>query len=205
MAALAVACDAEVGTIRGSGTAKTEPRSVGAFTGVEVAGAVHVAITVGGPASVAVTADDNLVARVTTSVDGDRLRIATSGSFSPKVAMTVAVTTPSLSTLALAGATSADVRGLAGERVALALAGASKAAVAGTVRQVTIDAGGASRLDADQLVADDATVAAAGASRVTVHATGTLTVDARGASEVTYRGAPTVRETVSGASRVAPR
>ncbi len=205
VAALALACDAEVKPVRGSGTAKTEARSVGAFTGVEVAGAVHVAITVGRPASVSVTADDNLVDRVTTRVDGERLRIATAGSYSPKVAMTVAITTPSLVTLALSGATSADVRGLAGDPLAVALAGASKATLAGTARQVSIDVGGASQLDAEQLVAGDATVAASGASRAVVHATGTLTVDARGASEVGYRGQPTVRETTSGTSRVAPR
>ena len=60
------------GPITGSGASVTEYRNVPNFTGVEMRGTNNVVIQVGRPHTVAVTADDNLVSRISTIVDTGR-------------------------------------------------------------------------------------------------------------------------------------
>ena len=76
----------------GSGVATTEYRELVPFSRVELAGANIVTVRVEQAQSVAVTADDNLVDHVTTTVRSGSLVIADDvGSFTAKTPMTVTV------------------------------------------------------------------------------------------------------------------
>lgn len=196
------ACNLADAQVKGTGAARTEARAVGGFTSVSAGGAVALTITVGGATAVSVTADDNVLPLIRTRVKGDRLIIDSTDGYSPKTPVTIAITTPSLAALGLSGATTASATGLTGDRFALDLSGASKATLAGTAAAITIEASGASDLDATKLAAQDATVAASGASQVRLAVARGLTVEASGASAVDYWGAPQVTKATSGASRV---
>src|SRR5580765_6455935 len=94
MVAIAIGRSGEVpssSSTRGSGVSVTDHRDVGPFANVELAGANTVAIHVGVPQSVAVTGDDNLIARVTTVVRSGDLVIDNTGSFTTNASMHVAV------------------------------------------------------------------------------------------------------------------
>ena len=56
------------GTVRGSGVAASETRTLAPFTAVELAGSNNVSVQVGAPQSVVVHANDNLVGNVRTTV-----------------------------------------------------------------------------------------------------------------------------------------
>src|SRR5689334_6787286 len=70
------------GTVRGSGVATSETRTLAPFTAVDLAGSNNVTVKVGAPQSVVVHADDNLVGHVRTTVRSGTLVIETTGSFS---------------------------------------------------------------------------------------------------------------------------
>ena len=91
-------------TTDGSGVSATQVRDVAAFDSVELAGSNNVVIRVGEKQSVVVRADDNLLDRVTTTVQSGELVIAnTPGSFTTKSPMSVEVAVPTLNALTLTG------------------------------------------------------------------------------------------------------
>ena len=199
------ACNLADAQVKGTGTARTEARAVGGFTSVSAGGAVELTITIGGATAVSVTADDNIVPLIRTRVQGDRLIIDSTDGYTPKTPVRIAITTPRLTALGLSGATTAATTGITGDRFALDLSGASEATVAGAATAITVEASGASELDATRLAAQDATVAASGASQVRLAVARGLTVQASGASAVDYWGSPAVTKATSGASRVRAR
>src|SRR5262249_55011009 len=95
LALLAFACGPRV---EGSGVAKTEARSVDAFTQVETSAGIHVEVRVGGAASVKVSGDDNIVPLVETGVSGGRLHVGykSAQNVSTKTPLQVEVVAPSL-------------------------------------------------------------------------------------------------------------
>ena len=199
------ACSLADAQVKGSGTARTEARAVGDFASVSAGGAVALTITVGGATAVSVTADDNVVPLIRTRVQGDRLIIDSTDSYTAKTPVRIAITTPRLTALGLSGATTATAAGVTGDRLAIDLSGASRASLAGAAAAVTIETSGAAEVDATKLAAQDATVAASGASHVALAVARGLTVEASGASVVEYAGAPAVTKATSGASRVRQR
>jgi len=74
---------------------------VAGFTGLDLAGSNNVTVIVGGPQSVVVRADSNLINHVTTGVVAGTLVIGDTGSFTTRTPMSVEVTVPSLTALNL--------------------------------------------------------------------------------------------------------
>lgn len=199
------ACNLADAQVIGAGPSRTEARSVGAFREVSAGGAVHLTINVGAPTAVTVTADANVVPLIRTRVQGDRLIIDSTDAYTAKAPVEIAITTPRLTALALAGAATAAAGGVTGDAFALDLSGGSRATLVGAVTTIAIDASGAAALDGRALTAQEATVSASGASRVDVAVARALTAVASGASDVIYRGAPAVTKATSGVSRVRKR
>jgi hypothetical protein len=205
LVAASSACHLADAQVKGSGAARTEARAVGSFSKLSAGGAIHLTITVGGATAVTVTADDNVVPLIRTRVQADRLIIDTADGYTPRTPVAVVVTTPRLTALGLSGATTAEARGLTGDRFALDLSGASHATLTGATTAIAIEASGAAQLDGRALATQDATVSASGASQLELAVARALTVEASGASEVAYRGTPAVTKATSGTSRVRRR
>jgi hypothetical protein len=175
---------------KGSGTAVTETRHVGAFTEVELAGASTVTIGVGGEQQVVVRADDNLVDEVTTEVRGGMLVVGSTGSFETVVPMTVRLTVPSLDAVGLSGSGSIAVDGHELDALAVVLSGSGTIRGAGSVTTLDVDLSGAGNVELEQLHARDAAVDVSGTGSVVVHVTGTLDADVSGTGSVVYTGGP---------------
>ncbi len=75
--------------VQGSGVAATQTRAVARFSGLDLAGANNVTVTVGAPQSVVVHADSNLITHVTTRVVAGTLVIGDTGSFTTRTPMSV--------------------------------------------------------------------------------------------------------------------
>jgi hypothetical protein len=212
-------------TVTGSGVAKTETRTVGDFTEVEVGNAIHLDVTVGPSRTVEVTAADNLLPHVITELAGGRLKITTDASTTTKIGIKVKATTPTLKAVDGSGASTTTVAGVQAERFRLGLSGAStctltgkadrldltvsgasRCTLTGDAGRLTVDCSGASHLDATGLNAKAVDVSVSGASGADVKATEELKADASGASNVHYVGSPgKVNKNTSGASHVGPK
>jgi hypothetical protein len=190
--------------LRGSGTPATETRELESFDKIEIGGAFDLVVHVepGVTQKVEVTADDNILAKVDTSVSGGELDVSVEDVtlLRPKTDLRVEVWIPSLVAIDASGAADIDVAGLHGESFALELSGATETAVRGTVDTFEVEISGAGELDARDLQAKSVTLELSGAGEASVWASETLDVEISGAGDVTYFGKPAnVTQQISGA------
>jgi len=209
LASLLAGCLIETGSscgfigIGGSGTLKTESRSVPEFKRIGVNGSIDVTAKVGTPAAVDVTADDNLVEYITTEVKDGTLRIGTKpGSYRFSKGVKVAITTPELEKVSIAGSSDVNVSGLAGPRFAADIAGSGDLHAAGRVDKLDASIAGSGDLALVELESRDAKVHIAGSGDAHVHATETLEVKIAGSGDVTYRGDPKITRSIAGSGSV---
>lgn len=189
--------------VQGSGTPKTETRNVSGFDKVEASGAVNVEIAAQKGFSVSVETDDNLLQNIKTEVSGDTLKIYSEDGISPKTQINVKISMPDIIGLQISGASSANVSNVKPDLIELKASGASKIKIDGEAIRLTADASGASKIDAENLKAEDAFIDASGASSAIVFATEELNADASGASKITYVGEPKrIKQDASGASSI---
>jgi hypothetical protein len=211
--------------VTGSGTPKTEPRPVGAFESVSASGSFTVEIVSGGAAAVEVTADDNLLKHITTTVKDGVLHIGgDKTSITPKTPVVVKVTAPRLQKLSASGSGSlsaADVApvpektlelSLSGsgklswkgpaEAVSLQLSGSGTSALVGNARSLDANISGSGALDALAFEVKSATLRVSGSGNAKVNAAETLNVTVSGSGSVLYAGAPAVTKKVTGSGTV---
>ncbi|MBS1794599.1 MAG: DUF2807 domain-containing protein [Acidobacteria bacterium] len=194
---------ANVVGIQGSGTAKTETRSLSGFKEIKVENALHVEVTVQKDFAFTITADDNLLEHIKTEVSGGTLVIATKDNIAPKTKIEIRVSLPELTKLNVSGASTAVVAGAKTDALKLDASGASKIRVDGEVKSVEAGASGASGVEAENLKTENAKVNASGASNITVAPTGELDAEASGASTVIYTNEPkSIKQNASGASSI---
>jgi hypothetical protein len=191
------------GVTRGSGVVATQARHVPAFTGIELAGGNNVIVHVGGKQSIVVRADDNLLRRVTTRVDAHDLVIDTPGSFTTKSPMSVEVTVPSLTAVALTGSGNVVVAGLHAPRLNVTVPGAGVVRASGVADQLRVTLGGSGDVQLDQLASHDVTAVVSGSGRIVVTATRSLDASVPGSGAIFYSGDPTkVTTSVTGSGAV---
>jgi hypothetical protein len=190
---------------RGSGTPATELREVEGFDKIEVSGACDLIVHVepGVAQKVEVTADDNIVGKITTTVSGGELDIGRDSDVKllrPKTPIRVEVWVPALLAIEASGASVIAVGGLHGEHFELSSSGASHSTLRGAVDRLDISASGAGSISAQDLQAKSVFVDISGAGQAKVWASEALDVRISGAGNVTYWGSPaSVTEKISGA------
>jgi hypothetical protein len=192
------------GTAGGSGHAVTVQREVAPFTAVDLAGTNTVIVHAGRPQSVAVTADDNLVDRVTTTVHNGRLVIGDRGSFTTKATMIVVVSVPSLTGASVreSGTGTVTVDGVGADSFVADLSGDGTLTVSGTAVRVRALLSASGTLDAGDLAARHAVVRLDGTGTVEVNATATVDATLTGTGTILYRGSPVVTSHVTGEGTV---
>jgi hypothetical protein len=205
---VAIVTDTSVAIV-GSGVSATEARLVPEFTAVTVTAPFRVVLAPGGNASVEVTADDNVLPFVRSEVRGDRLFLGFTTSMSLTRAREIVcrVSLGELREAEAAGAAVVEIGGVEADRLFVRLSGASFGRASGVVRDLTLDASGASRWDASALRAGSVGATVSGASFALQRVSDSLRADVSGASTLEYIGDPVVVSSVSGASvirRVGP-
>ena len=194
------------GGVKGSGNLASESRDVRGFKGVDVSSAFQVEITAQKDFSVTIEADDNILPLIETEVDDGVLKIECDRRVSPKTPMRIIISAPDIENLETSGAANVILNSIKNAGLHIDSSGASKILVTGETNKLVVEVSGATKIDAEGLLAEAATVETSGASQVAVNVIGTLRTDASGASKITYSGSP--RELVtkkSGASSVSPR
>jgi hypothetical protein len=197
-------CD--VNAVSGSGVSKTESRSVGSFSKIELSGSPDVEVAVGSPMSVSVTADDNILPLVETKVSGDTLDIDSKGSYNTHIGVTVKITAPTLEGVSVSGSGNIHVTGLKGDEMEAGITGSGNVDLSGAVGRLKAHITGSGDLKANDLSAKHVKVSVTGSGDATIQATEELDASVTGSGDVHYSGnPPEVRKNVIGSGDVSPK
>jgi Putative auto-transporter adhesin, head GIN domain len=193
-------------TIIGSGVAATQFRSLSAFGSIAVTGISNLIVRLGAPRSVVVSADNDLLNRITTRVQSHSLVIGnTPGYYSIKTPIRVQVTAPSVDPLRLEGdgdITAADINS---RNLTLALMGLGTIHASGKATRLRVTISGAGDAQFRQLIAQRVTAVVTGDGGMLLTATNSLNATVTGAGSITYYGNPPhVATTVTGNGAITP-
>jgi len=188
---------------QGSGIAATQARTVGQFSGLDLAGSSPVTVVVGAPQSVVVHADSNLLGDVTTRVVSGTLVIGTTGSFTAHSPMSVEVRVPALTALHLSGSGLMSVTGIKTPALTVTLSGSGLLTATGTATRLDVTLDGSGKAQLDQLTASDAHAVLSGSGVIQVTATTSLDAAIPGSGVIFYGGnPPQVTTSVTGSGAV---
>lgn len=200
-------------TSTGSGASTTQSYQLSGFTGVEVAGPDDVVITRGERFAVVATGDREDLDRLRIRVSGDTLEIGRRSNIAwgRGDGVTIRVTMPALTKIALAGSGDVTADALTGNAGDLSLAGSGDLSVTGvdtrslelslagsgniaaSGRTVSVDASiaGSGDIDSPSLTTVDADISIAGSGNVRMTATGAADISSLGSGDVTLTGGAT--------------
>ena len=186
---------------QGNGTVKEVARPAGAFTGIDVGGAIEAEVSIGPVPKVTLVADENLLPLIGTEVRGGILyaRPTTNVVIKSTGPIRLVVVAPALDRAAVldAGRVDADLKGAETKAFRVAAAGSGSVTVRGIdAGSIEVDAGGSSRVTisgrAGKLGArlDDASSLKAGsapAESAVVHQGGSSGAEVRASASILAR------------------
>lgn len=194
------------GGVNGSGNVASENREVRDFKAIDVGSTFQVEITSQKDFSVTVEADDNILPLIETEVRRGVLRIECSRRVSPKTPMKIIIAVPDIENIETSGVANVTLNSIKNAGLHIDSSGASKIFVTGETTKLVVDVSGATKINAEGLVTENADIETSGASQVSVNVLNSLRTDASGASRITYSGGPRELNTKkSGAASVSPR
>jgi len=193
-------CSTIIDTTTDNGPVKTEQRDVSGFSKVSVGAGARLTVTIGSAYHVEITAEEGVLARIRSEVQGDRLVIEANGSISTSRRIEVRVTLPELSGIELSGGAEGSASGVAADTFEVNVSGGSQATVSGTAGSIDIAASGGSQAHLRGLSAGSAHVDASGGSRAELSATDAVSGTASGGSTVDLWGGASLAVDTSGGS-----
>lgn len=208
---LSLACSITTGNggevIEGSGNIITESRELSGFTSVALEGFGRLEIDQTGTESVTITADDNILPYLTTTVRGQKLIISVKDNvtFTNVPELVYNVTVQSLENLELNGAGEIVITNLDGDTFKVNLDGGGSITVSGDVTRQEVELNGLGIYDGEALVSREAVVNQNGAGSAVVNVSDTLDVTIDGVGSVEYLGDPTVTQELNGLGSVTKR
>lgn len=191
-----------VGT--GSGNVKTESRSVSGFNAVTFSSAGELTIRQTGTESLSITAEDNILPLITTTVSGQTLNIGfkSNTAMLPTRGITYALTVKNLNAITVSGAGNITFNDINTDTLRVTLSGVGKLTLAGTATSQGVTLSGAGAYDASNLASNTARVTVSGAGNARVKVRDTLDATVTGVGSIIYFGNPTVTQHVTGAGSV---
>ena len=187
----------------GSGDLVTETRAVTDFSAVEISGALHAEVEVGGSRIVEAFFDDNLLDNLETVVSRGTLRISCRDC-SPSRGAVIRIAAPELDRIEVSGASQVIASDVSTEQLSVRVSGASELEIDGRVDALTVDGSGASDLKGEHLTAITLEVNLSGASSATIEVVRRVAGQLSGASSLQLSGdlRPTVDVSTRGASSI---
>jgi len=209
--------------IDGSGHQQSEDRKVGSFSRISISGSYKVILKQDSSFSLNITADDNLLKYIKTTVSGDMLRIRSKHSFCNAGPIIIKLGIKNLNQLEAAGAVEVESDGtihagdfrlrlsgvtkvtmdLNAANVSTGGSGSTELNLKGQASSLDIDMSGDGKVHAFDFVVGSCQIESSGASASEINVLNSLSVHSSGASEVKYKGNPSnVSNSKSGASSV---
>lgn len=199
-----------------------EVREVSDFSEVALEGVGTLIIEQGDTESLTIEAEDRVLRRIESEVQGGRLTIRPARSFNTREPIIYHLRVDDLTGIALSGAGSIEAQQLTTERLTLSLDGAGSLTIGdlsanvlevtasgngavtlgGAVAEQSVSLTGTATFDAANLESQAATVVIDQAAQATVRVSDTLTASVGGAGRLQYIGNPDVRQEVSAAGSI---
>lgn len=219
------AADTEV---KGSGTALTQRREIGAFSGVALSAPFTVVLRAGSRESIEIVGDDNIVPLVKTSLRSTgarstlQIELPRDTRVVARVPVVVTIDYVRVEALAIGGTGNISGNALKSAKLeasiggsgtlrlpqlevgelAVSMGGSGVFAADGTARSVAISVAGSGRCDTERLAAADVNVSIAGSGDARVRADASLRVSIAGSGDVYYSGTATPQVSVVGSGRI---
>lgn len=192
VAVLAAAGCVAVGipTVVGSGVTATEDREVAGFTKVSASTGVDVTVTLGAEDAVEVTADDNVLPLVATTVEADTLRVRLTNSVQSRTPIKVAVTAKRLTGVVASAGAAVTVDKLAADAWTVDVSSGGSVTARGTAGTLTASVSSGGDFKGGDLACKSVTADASSGGSATVNATDALKASASSGGSVRYRGSP---------------
>ena len=193
-----------VGVTQGSGTLKTETRSVSDFSRVTLSGIGTLNIRQTGTESLTITTDDNILPLLTSSVSGGVLQLGVKSATIPRPTSDITwnLTVKDLSSITLSGAGKINAQDINTSSLTVLLSGAGNLSVTGKSVSQTATVSGAGSYKGRDFTTTNTTVTISGAGSAIVNASATLNATVSGTGSVTYYGTPQVTSHISGIGSV---
>ncbi len=200
---LAVACNPFGGT-DGSGTAKTETRSVKDFTTIGFSGTGKVIVEQTGTESLSVTADDNILPLLETSVTDGKLSLGgkSGSSYSAKTPIEFKVGVKDLSKLSVSGAGNVEIVQLKTNKLEISVSGVGDVTISGSADALDMTLSGTGSFHGDKFRVKQAKARCSGVGSAVVNASDDLDASVSGVGSIEYVGSPNVKQSVSGIGSV---
>jgi hypothetical protein len=193
-------------TIEGSGVVEEEERTVSGVRRVVFAGEGTLRITQGAAEQLLVTAEDNLLQHIRTSVQGGTLEIRTRSNvdLEPSEPITYDVTVVTLESLQFSGVGGVEVTNLNTAELEVVLSGVGNVDITGSVNVQNVTVKGFGNYNARDLSSREATISLDGnvQQTATVRVSTTLKVTISGNGTVFYIGDPAVDSDITGSGRL---
>lgn len=195
-------------SISGNGVEPAGPRGskvvdIYPFSTLEAGSVFDITVRLGPDAKLTFTAEERVLDQLEAYLSGDRLELATSGSFSTQGPIKADLVVPSLSGISLSGAAKLSFEGAAGNTLRVEASGSASVKLNGNVAMLVVNADGAASVSAKDLVANNVRVDASGAASVKVCAISSIRGDVSGAASLKVSGTAANRAVnASGAASV---
>jgi putative autotransporter adhesin-like protein len=212
-------------TITGSGNVTSDERNLGSFTEIKCSGSYNVQVTQGGPASVKIETDDNLLPYILMDINGNELHIHTKDdvNLKPSNKIKLMITTDKVEAFSLNGSgdvvttnklTGADHLNLdisgAGTMhfdvntpsIHANISGTGDIYLTGETRSSKIEIAGTGNYHAEDLKAENASVHIAGSGDARLFADSTLDIDIAGVGNVYYKGNASITQNIAGSGKI---
>lgn len=199
---MALACGGQAteaaGTTEGTGEAARDARELSRFDRIEASGPVEVRARIAGPRTVTAIADENLVDRITTEVQGGALHVRLrDGDYDFEVEPRVEVPVPELGGVTTRRA-DVVVEGLDMARFRAETTGPGDIVLRGSAEAVELRTSASGDIDASALTAAEVAVHSSDTGDVRLHATTAVRGEATGSGDVVVTGDPARRDIVEG-------
>ncbi len=203
LAAASFGCDRE---LAGNGSVKSDVRTPGPFSELEVSGAFVVKVKLKAAAhEVTIEGDDNLLPEIVTRTDGKRLTVTTARGVAPSRPIVVAVAAPDIALVRTRGAVDVTISDVDNARLQVDLDGSGKATATGRTQKLKVFVKGAGKIETAGLATREALVMIEGAGSIELADLLELEAEIHGAGAVRYGGDPKVTKIVRGAGTVEKR
>lgn len=211
-------------TVQGSGNVVEETREFSGIEEVTLEAIGNLTIIQGEDEKLVITAEDNILERLTFEQSGNRLEIGVERGFglSPTKTVEYVLTVKSLEEVNVRGAAEVNIGELTAQRLRLEASGAGSfniealqadrldfnisgtglSDIAGEVDEIDVSISGAGTFEGGNLQTRQAQVEISGLGKATVWVSTDLQVEITGAGTVAYYGDPDVDERITGAGTV---
>ena len=177
----------------------SESRNVSGFEEVELQGVGNLSIQQTGSESLTVEAEEDVLPKIRTEVENDRLIIG------PEPNTSIQTTQPinyKLAVKDLNGSGSVDAEGISTDELAVTLSGAGNVKLGGETDSQEINISGSGSYQAEDLESKEVQVDVGGSGSAVVNVSDELDAKVSGIGSVEYIGDPTVNQDVSGVGAV---